>query len=1661
MADAFRGLTIRLGADARPLKSAIDSVTKSAGAAQKQMNMLNKALKFDPTNVKLMGSRLDLVGDKAAHSARGFEKIRSAMRQATSESGEMLKRIGMTAEEFKKLTNETTSAYAATQKVRDELYTVDASLQHIYDDAARVARITEKGMKLDESSSIEWIKMLRQEMRGEGEDAKKARELLESYIKEAAGLKGVAEKFGLVEGEGEKLVAVYDKLVEHHLKLEAQQETMNAVEGFRAARYQAQAFKAEVLGASIEAAKLQTEMYSLGTRGGLSRAITQMKLFTEASEKATANAQQMIAAYKAQPKNLSAAVAKIRAVAAAEETLKNETKAINDALDKIRRDPAFDKQAASSRKAYVKAVELENQYAKLNMGLKLSEARLEFFKKQLNNMRDSGVDEASADFKKCEENIEKCDARVKIFKEHLDAISGKHEAAALTTQFHNLNAQLAEATTKAAALHSQVSKLRAISNLGKGMREFGFGMYASLTPAIMMAGRYAIDAARDVDSAYRDMRKTVNGTEEDFEHLKEAAIDFSRTHVTSADTMLEIEAMGGQLGIMVGDLEEFGHTVSNLDIATNLDSDTIAQDLGKMATVMGLTVDEYDNFGDALVRLGNNMPAMETDIMNSAMRFMGMGKVVGLSADQVLAWATAAVSTGQKAEAAGSSMQRFMSNMETATTAGGDALEKWARVAGMSADEFKEKFETDASGAMYAFIAGLAEMQKNGESVNQQLMELGINNVRDKQLIEGLANQMANAAKSGNVLGDSLRYSSDAYNGFSSVTKDGSIEEAGDAMREAEKKSAGFSGEFEKMCNNAKALAVELGDASIPILKELGSVFQELTGWVHELPDGIKEMAVKLGIFLALIGPLSVGFGTFFQTFEKIRNGFVGIQGVFVSAAAKLNAMTVSTNAGMAANIGLQNALLGLSKTPVLIGITAITAAIAALGGALEERRKQLETFKKATEGMAEVSRRASLLGSGQAESLEETGKQADSAAKSVNELIDTTAKLVDTQNERLASSEKDIAQLKEAQRIINTYANTDMSGNVSAQAQFRAAVELVNEKCGKQYQVIDAVNGVLADETGKLEGVVGALNEYVKAQEMQIRSDQLIQKLSEDNQQLDIAIATYAEAKKAMQEYNGQDVKKQTELQENAEKALVAMNELSDAVARDEAALGNTVAAADEATRSIENLTKSNSTLLGILSDAEMDDFAAGLKNAGMTIEEFGKVSKMEWGEAAMAWRDSGYDMGVAMDTLGIKVKSMSDQYKAEMKAATGSTETWKAALKTTKMDGDELAAALDGAGISAAEFSQVGAKSFQALWQSANGDMSKIQTDLMLLNAAGIDPKSLRVDDSGVLLAKDQVIQLDGELAKVGDREFHWTGTGFEEIKQQVSEVDEEMSGVEEIEVEADTAELDTTEDKINAVQEAAEQGVNIEVTAEDTANIESFMSLIDELKSIGSIGVSTSLSVDTSGIEKAQGAWDSLKGAVGGGISGKVSVDSSGATSAKKNVDTLSAAVKNIPPKQIKITVTGGALSDIKAIKDELSTMTTYKEITIHTKHTNDGQTATGGIVPAHAAGALIPRHAAGAINGIATHAMMTNIGWVGEAGAEAIFHMRNAGGAVVPLSNRRYVRPFAHAVASEMGGGGSTSVVNHVTVQLTYDSTKEARQMARDITDELNSILAMGA
>lgn len=105
------------------------------------------------------------------------------------------------------------------------------------------------------------------------------------------------------------------------------------------------------------------------------------------------------------------------------------------------------------------------------------------------------------------------------------------------------------------------------------------------------------------------------------------------------------------------------------------------------------------------------------------------------------------------------------------------------------------------------------------------------------------------------------------------------------------------------------------------------------------------------------------------------------------------------------------------------------------------------------------------------------------------------------------------------------------------------------------------------------------------------------------------------------------------------------------------------------------------------------------------------------------------------------------------------------------------------------------------------------------------------------------------------------------------------------------------------------------------------------------------------------------------------------------------------------------------------------------------------AAGGIRPHAAGGVMMRYHANGAIANRPGAGVPLDI--VGEAGAEAI----------VPLTNRKYSRPFARTIAEQMkqvGGGVSSQVVNNYTLNID-GSTIRGNDRAKELIEALVSEL----
>jgi TP901 family phage tail tape measure protein len=1618
MADAFRGLTIRLGADARPLNSAINSITKSAGQAQAQMNRLSKALRMDPSSVKAMAARIDLAGDKTMLAARQAQVLRKAMRQAANETLVFSERSGIASGKIRAVAADTKSVYSATQKLRSEATHYAADLQHVYDALKRSAVASKSFSSINSwKKADKFVKGLQSSLSRTGPVVDKAKEKIRQLFATIDAEDEVFKSFGVAAGEVGKLEDMFWDLRAAFKAADSDLKSMSKVEGYRAIESSVAAVKAELRGAAAEAVRFRSELYAAGSSQGIANAVADARRLDAALEQSSNSAKEMRAAFKAMPTSTAAAISKIRATADAEDVLKAKIDAVNNAIRKMEGNAGASRLEASGENLYLAFEKAAQKAEKLEVAESRVKARLEGLEDELKELdfigptqqARRGFDDITSDIEMTSAALDKLASKKNKADSQLADASGAKALREMRNEAEKLKAELA-------TINLNKSLLSKLGGVGQAFRQFGYGLYSTVTPAVMMAGRYAVQAAEDIDSAYRDMRKTVNGTDEDFEALREDAIEFSKSHVTSAQQMLEIEAIGGQLGVAVSDLRDFAHTVSNLDIATNMESEDIATNLGKMASVIGINVDQYDNFGDALVRLGNNMPVMESDIMNLTTRYMGMGKVVGMTAPQMLAWSAAASATGQRAEAAGSAMQRFISKMETAVVGGGDDLDKWAKVAGMSADEFADAFGKDASGAMYRFVEGLGKIQKEGGSVNQTLADLKINNVRDKQLLEGLAQQMANSADGASLLARALQMSQDAYDGMATVMSDGSVELAGDAMREAEKKSEGFSGELGKMTNKAKALAMEAGEAATPIIHDLGESFEQLTGLVQSMPDDMQTKVVGLAGGLAALGPASVALGTTFSALGNVSGGINAFGGKLVEASAKLDPIgpkmqyTSKAGAALGRMFGSVGKVLGSSA-----GIPAVAGAAIAIGlisDAVGTAVKRYEEYKGATEGFVEATAKIKAAAKATEKDFREQGEALSGSLYDAGSLKEATERVTRENAELSASISSTIdeavgkgAEIQYYGDLINDLAGK-CEGSAGKVALLKDALEKFNELAGTDYSVIN-----------NYTGDISALNDEIE------RNIELVQQRALAN-----AFAT------ATQGTADQIAETSVEIQKNENVIEENGNALKEYGIVAEDTFNGTAASADGARQAAENLAKA-----GVIGQDDVDkvaELAQGYMSSKENVEKL--TPQVENLQKELDTAANAYDK--QRDRVEKTQDALEKEAEAARTATTYQKELGEGASfeKVAKKAGyakdetDKFSQALFGAGISAGEFAEMGTAQFMKWDRQAATATSNVEDQIRLVGAAWsvvntmqIDPKHVKITDDGSIqliqdklteVEKQKLVELgvkvndDGTIQGLSDFidsltssnksvEVNVESKGAEEVADDASTIEESMDAVDgdtsTVGFEAEGA--DTVIDATEAVKEAAENGFSeITVTVNTNAN-----EVITSLDSLNGYELGEKKVTVNDNAEDVKGRLDEING-------------------------------YKLDPKSVNVSVTGGALSTIASIRTELNNLdgkTAHTYVVVH--KSTEGKTATGAIFNSRG---KIPLNAAGALNGIVTRAMMTNIGWVGEAGAEAVMHMRNAGGAVIPLSNRRYVRPFAMAVAAEIGGRGQSQpqVVNNYSI-----------------------------
>ena len=798
--------------------------------------------------------------------------------------------------------------------------------------------------------------------------------------------------------------------------------------------------------------------------------------------------------------------------------LQNDIQRATDKLSRLKREQSdldFSGPIESARKEVQAA---EKDLTRLNKSLKLDPTNTELLAS-----KQEALQRAIEGSAKQAENLRK--KAQEIGKENMSS-----------QEWINLQADISDCEAKAKDFEEELKDLARVSDdttdkMSVGMRDVGEKIQSAsqkvasvgdaytrnITAPILAAGAATMKTAVDIDSSLTDVRKTVDGTEEEYQALKQAAIDFSKVNAVDPSEILSLEALGAQLGFSKDELVKFAEVASGLDIATDMDAETAATEMAQFANKVGDADLEMERYASTIVELGNHTATTESKISAMAQRIASAGHNVGLTEPEILGMAAALSSVGIEAEAGGSSISTLMSNIDKTVALGTDrikeyadrvgmstddfiaalsaddkafeefansngqsvkelhdevlnsvgSLKTWAETAGMSADEFATAWKEKPAAAFEAVLTGLADGVERSENLNLMLEDLGITSLRQTESMKSLTNL-------GGKFGETMELANKGWNEQTALSD------------EVANRNESLASKFEMLKNRIVAVADQVGgpladalldavDAAEPLFKSLEHGAKAFSAMDKEQQQMIIKAVAAVAAFgplLSIVGRVGTVAGGAIKTLGSVGSALGGI-GKGTEAATRLIS-------------GLKGGLIGL-------GITAAATVAAFAIEKWQEYQKEMKDSADAAMSIADIQAEAAKASDGFAQSIDGATQKTRDYRKSIEDTTQKSKELLEEQadsNRKMIDSFKD---LNENSGIAQHYLDiiTDLSGKTGLtreeQEKLVIAVEGWNQATGDSLEIIDKENGKLSEST---DALMANRDAWIKNQKVKIYED-------------------------------------------------------------------------------------------------------------------------------------------------------------------------------------------------------------------------------------------------------------------------------------------------------------------------------------------------------------------------------------------------------------------------------------------------------------------------------------------------------------------------------------------------------------------------------------------
>ena len=535
-----------------------------------------------------------------------------------------------------------------------------------------------------------------------------------------------------------------------------------------------------------------------------------------------------------------------------------------------------------------------------------------------------------------------------------DALIGAHTAMMDTAaKVSELQGRLQGLATEMSVFTRMGSAMTNFGNtlqsVGGKMTGLGNTMTVGVTAPIVAGVGAVVKSAMSWESAFAGVKKTNDEVVDSngnvvysYADLESGLRGLTAQLPASHEEIAGVAEAAGQLGIKSQDVVSFTKTMIDMGESTNLSAEDAASAIAKIANITGLTSDEYQRFGSSVVALGNNFATTESDIVSMANRLAASGTLAGLTNQEILGLATAMSSVGIEAEAGGTAMTQTLSAIESAVAAGGEDLQKFATVAGESAQEFADKWKNHPIEAIQDFIRGLGKLDEKGESATMVLDDMQLSGVRQSNMLKSLA-------LAADTMTGAVDLSNKAWSENTALTNEASTryETTESKLRMLKNQvvdmAINFGGPFVDALKNG----LEASKPLIQTLSDMAKKFNELSPAQQQHIMKWLAISAAAGPVLSILGKLTTGLGSMFKVFGSVNSGIGKLVGKLAPMASGLTGVESAAGgaAGAASNFGGAVGLLSNPLGLVVGGAAALAGGLVVLANAKQHATEQAQKY--------------------------------------------------------------------------------------------------------------------------------------------------------------------------------------------------------------------------------------------------------------------------------------------------------------------------------------------------------------------------------------------------------------------------------------------------------------------------------------------------------------------------------------------------------------------------------------------------------------------------------------------------------------------------------------------------------------------------------------------